>query len=199
MRDDGMPIAGLPLGEAARRLGISPKALRKRIEQGKGVTGYRAGGLWYVDGPPSLLAGLSAPARAQGDAGVQPEPMPLASAPAATTDDVATQSGDSPELAALEARLASQVEIGVRQEEAARELIDALKEEVAFLRRELEARGEEIRRRDHIIAGLTSRLPALPAATGAATEAPAPAPEMATEPAAIAGLPPRTWRFWRRR
>lgn len=199
MRDDGGLIAGLPLGEAARRLGISPKALRKRIEQGKGVTGYRAGGLWYVDGPPSLLAGLSAPAPAQGNAGVQPSTMALASAPAATTDEVATQRGDSPELAALEARLASQIAIGVRQEAAARELIDALKEEVAFLRRELEARGEEIRRRDHIIAGLTSRLPAIPAAAGAEAEAPAPVPEMATEPAASAGLPPRTWRFWRRR
>lgn len=199
MRNDGAPIARLPLGEAARRLGISPKALRKRIEQGKGVTGYRAGGLWYVDGPPSLLAGLSAPVRAQGDAGVPPLSRPASSAPMATTDGVATRRGDSPERAELEARLASQVEIGVRQEASARELTAALKEEVAFLRRELEARGEEIRRRDHIIAGLTSRLPALPAATGAATEAPAPAPEMATEPAAIAGLPPRTWRFWRRR
>lgn len=199
MRNDGAPIARLPLGEAARRLGISPKALRKRIEQGKGVTGYRAGGLWYVDGPPSLLAGLSAPARAQGDGSVQPLSSPASSVPMATTDGVATRRGDSPERAELAARLASQVEIGVRQEAAARELTTALKEEVAFLRRELEARGEEIRRRDHIIAGLTSRLPALPAATGAATETPAPVPEMATEPLAVAGLPPRTWRFWRRR
>jgi hypothetical protein len=35
--------------------------------------------------------------------------------------------------------------------------------DIAFLRSELEARTEEIRRRDHIIAGFIERLPELPA------------------------------------
>ena len=42
----------------------------------------------------------------------------------------------------------------------------AMREEIAFLRTELTARTEEIRRRDHIIAGLVESLRALPASTG---------------------------------
>lgn len=49
---------------------------------------------------------------------------------------------------------------------ATRELIEALRSENAFLRDELAARTEEIRRRDHIIAGFIERLPELPATTG---------------------------------
>jgi len=42
-------------------------------------------------------------------------------------------------------------------------IIEHLDSEVAFLRRELENRTEEIRRRDTIIAQLTQRIPELPA------------------------------------
>jgi hypothetical protein len=52
------------------------------------------------------------------------------------------------------------------QDATTRELIDALKAEVTFLRRELETRteahGEEVRRKDHIIAAFTQRIPELP-------------------------------------
>ena len=41
------------------------------------------------------------------------------------------------------------------------QLVATLRDEVAFLRRELETRDEEIRRRDHIIAGLVQRIPEL--------------------------------------
>ncbi|MDF3041956.1 MAG: hypothetical protein K0Q71_4662 [Thermomicrobiales bacterium] len=47
------------------------------------------------------------------------------------------------------------------------DLVVALRDEIAFLRSELEARTEEIRRRDHIIAGLIERVPELPATTTA--------------------------------
>jgi hypothetical protein len=46
---------------------------------------------------------------------------------------------------------------------AVHDLIDALRSENAFLRDELGGRTEEIRRRDHIIAGLVERVQALPA------------------------------------
>ena len=49
---------------------------------------------------------------------------------------------------------------------ATRELVDTLRSENAFLRDELAARTEEIRRRDHIIAGFIERLPELPTDTG---------------------------------
>jgi len=43
--------------------------------------------------------------------------------------------------------------------EAKDEAISDLRDRVAFLERQLEGRGEEIRRRDHIIAALTERIP----------------------------------------
>ena len=58
-------------------------------------------------------------------------------------------------------------------------LAEVLREEVAYLRemietrdRELETRAEELRRKDHIIAGLVERIPELPPppATGAGAE-----------------------------
>jgi hypothetical protein len=37
-----------PLEEAAGRLGITPAALKKRIQRGKTITGYQRAGQWYV-------------------------------------------------------------------------------------------------------------------------------------------------------
>jgi excisionase family DNA binding protein len=48
-------------------------------------------------------------------------------------------------------------------------VISILQDEVGFLRSELESRAEEIRRRDHIIAGLVESMRALPAGTDAQT------------------------------
>ena len=47
--------------------------------------------------------------------------------------------------------------------------LTGLREDLAFLRNELTARTEEIRRRDHIIAGLVERLPELPTGEDAPT------------------------------
>jgi hypothetical protein len=49
------------------------------------------------------------------------------------------------------------------QDASRTELVDALKDEILFLRRELEQRSEEIQRRDVIIAQLTDQLRRLPA------------------------------------
>ncbi len=78
-----------------------------------------------------------------------------------------------------------------------------LRDRVAFLERQLEGRGEEIRRRDHIIAALTERIP--PAIEAPDHEKPPRAREStAEEPArptpVRAGAPPRgpRRRWWRR-
>ena len=93
-----------------------------------------------------------------------------------------------------------------------------MREDLAFLRNELTARTEEIRRRDHIIAGFIERLPELPAGD----DAPRTPPEGpgATDPGtapfrpSVAAWRERTtrevdldapsppapwWRFWERR
>ncbi len=45
--------------------------------------------------------------------------------------------------------------------------VDSLQAEVTFLKQELDNRTEELRRKDHIIAGLVERVPALPSETEA--------------------------------
>jgi hypothetical protein len=58
--------------------------------------------------------------------------------------------------------------------------IERLDSEVSFLRSELITRNEELRRKDHIIAALTERIPELEPAREPAPE-PREAPEMASE------------------
>ena len=80
------------------------------------------------------------------------------------------------------------------------QLVATLRDEVEFLRRELEARTEEIRRRDHIIAGLVQRIPELPSGT---LEEPESDENPRYEPQDTMHMyrvpePPRRpwWRFW---
>ena len=72
--------------------------------------------------------------------------------------------------------------------------VAALESEIIYLRKQLDERAEEIRRRDHIIAGLVERLPALPETAGhdaavdankglGAAESTMPASNAATRPA----------------
>ena len=72
-----------------------------------------------------------------------------------------------------------------------------MREDLAFLRNELAARAEEIRRRDHIIAGLVERLPELPAGgDGPTTHHSAPGAAERAERAPDPSSP--WWRFWER-
>ncbi len=50
-------------------------------------------------------------------------------------------------------------------------LVASLEEQVSFLRSELVTRNEELRRKDHIIAALTERIPELPAPGSSSQEA----------------------------
>ena len=79
------------------------------------------------------------------------------------------------------------------------QLVATLRDEVEFLRRELEARTEEIRRRDHIIAGLVQRLPELSPGTSESPESHE-SPRDEPHPGYVYRVPepPRRpwWRFW---
>jgi excisionase family DNA binding protein len=60
------------------------------------------------------------------------------------------------------------------------ELVEVLQEQNDYLRRQLEVWQEEARRKDHIIAALTERIPELPAPAASSQEATG-APETASE------------------
>ncbi len=109
----------LSVADAARILGISKEAVRKRLDRGT-LRGAKRGRVWVVsltaaDIPPDAGYGMS-------------------------RDDHGERSA-SPDMVAV------------------------LRDDVKFLRNELAERTEEIRRRDHIIAGLVERVRELPATT----------------------------------
>jgi hypothetical protein len=133
IRDAGQSVE-VDIGEAARRLGTTPAALRKRIRRGT-LSARKSGGVWRVTLPAGQWPGRDAgTARAEDtglDAGSPPGRPP--------GQDGAS---DSP-------------------------LTAALRDEIQFLRRELE-------RKDMIIAAFAGRLPELPAAPVVAQDGPAP-------------------------
>ena len=158
---------GLPLAEAARRLGLTENALRKRAQRGSVAAAKGADGLWYV-----FLDGLAGRADDQ------------ATEPAAGQDD-GLPTGQA--TATPPAR-----------PDRTDDLIASLRAEVAFLRGEVTARSEELRRKDHIIAGFVERLPELPAGGEGPTARPE-APQRAEPPTTASDAPPPWWRRWWRR
>ena len=159
----GNEDAGLPLAEAARRLGVTENALRKRAQRGSVPAAKGADGLWYVfidipDGQAISHATEGGHDQADGQATGQATARP----------------------------------------DRTVELIASLRAEVDFLRGEITARSEELRRKDHIIAGFIERLPELPAGEDAPVRAPnAPGTTERTEPGREAS--PAWWRRWLRR
>ena len=77
-------------------------------------------------------------------------------------------------------------------------LITSLEEQVSFLRSELVARNEELRRKDHIIAALTERIPELPAPRASQEESQAQETTSA-EGATGGNLPPQAQETEKRR
>jgi hypothetical protein len=75
------------------------------------------------------------------------------------------------------------------------ELVDELRERVAFLERELETRTEENRRKDHLLAAALERIPAIEAPESPETPAES-APNTTGGPEAETPAEPRSW--WRR-
>lgn len=119
----GMPESiRVTVDEAARLLGTSANALRKRIERGT-IESEKVDGVRYV-----LLSDRDMPQDAVGT----PGGMPYDSA-AVTHDSAAGMSA----------------------------FVESLEDQVDYLRRQLEVWQEEARRKDHIIAALTERIPEL--------------------------------------
>ena len=118
----------VPVPEAARVLGISPEAIRARIQRGTLRREKGSDGTVYVRLDIDQM-------RSYDDR---------------MDDSADTQSADQTHLVA------------------------SLEEQVSFLRAKLVTRNEELRRKDHIIAALTERIPELPAPTSSqeATGAP---------------------------
>jgi hypothetical protein len=129
--------------EAARILGISPEAVRARIQRGTLPKEKGSDGTVYVQ----------------------------------LNDDQMRSYGDGTEDA-TSSPLSDQTQ-----------LVDSLEEQISFLRAELVTRNEELRRKDHIIAALTERIPELPAPAASSQEATG-APETAAEEAYSTHAPP---------
>jgi hypothetical protein len=132
----------VPVSEAARILGISPEAVRARIQRGTLHREKGSDGTVYVRLDADQM-------RSYGDR---------------SEDTTADESGDQTRL------------------------VDSLEEQASFLRAELVTRNEELRRKDHIIAALTERIPELPAPASSSQEATG-APEAHLEGAGRGDVP----------
>ncbi len=117
--------------EAAKLLGTSANALRKRIERGT-IKSEKVDGVRYV-----LLSDIDIPQHT-GDA---PGGMPH--------DSAGPSHNSATGMSAF---------------------VDSLEDQVDYLRRQLEVWQEEARRKDHIIAALTERIPELEPAREAPSE-----------------------------
>ena len=153
-RDDARTALSVP--DAARRLGVTPGAVRSRLHRGT-LAGEKRGGQWVVFLPPADDVGEPTGTRGDPTVGQQ------------DTDGTATAA-----------------------------LIANLQRENARLWEELAERAEEIRRRDHIIAGLVQRVPELPSGQDApATHQNRPGATEPTRSASDALM--LRWRRWLRR
>lgn len=135
----------LTLRQAAERLDTTPEAVRKRILRGS-LTAEKVDGNWIVILPRQADTVDTSPDRMDGQ-----RPVVVNIGTDVGVDAVRDMSG--PLIDQLRDEIAH-----LRGMLSAREEND----EVAFLRQQLETRDEEIRRRDHIIAGLVERVKELP-------------------------------------
>jgi hypothetical protein len=160
--DQDIDQAGVPIADAAAALGVSVDAVRKRIRR-RSLRAYKRDGHWLV-----VLPGRPAHVRDASSPRVQVNILDEA-------QDNGQDRGRPPV-----------------QDAAYGELVATLRDEVTFLRRELDTRTEELRRKDHIIAALAQRVPELTARTAPATSSP---PSSADPDAAMAVQRRRRW-WW---
>jgi hypothetical protein len=146
-RQDGDRMA-LSVAEAAAHLGVTPDAIRARLHRGT-LFGVKDSGEWrvYLDRPEE---DRQAPTGERQDTDrIDPvgrqDTRQDATAPQQDTD----RQTDSPGAAAV---------VAVYEQ-----LVAAQREEIAFLRSELEARTDELQRRDVLLREALGRIPALAA------------------------------------
>jgi hypothetical protein len=153
---DMSPPLRATVEEAAKILGTSENAVRKRLERGT-LASEKVDGVRYV-----LLLDTDMPQHARGTSG----------------DPVTVMSGD---LALIQAHL------------------DSMQEQVGYLKAVVQTRDEELRRKDHIIAALTERIPELEAPREASqTVRTAPEGTGKGEVPSEARPPPTQRSFWAR-
>ena len=213
--------------EAARALKLTPDRIRQMLRDGEieGVPPQEGGASgWKIpirvihdrDRPPPMerpeapamgAEGLSGSEDISGpeDIGEEEAPSPTSAQPEREDEAVDSREPTTPStqgVSVQEAARMLETSVDVLLD-AKDEAIADLRDRVAFLERQLESRAEEIRRRDHILAALTERIP--PAIEAPDREKPPRAPEStAEEPTratpAHAGVPPRDPRrpWWRR-
>jgi excisionase family DNA binding protein len=136
--------------EAAKLLGTSENAIRKRIERGT-LHSEKVEGVRYV-----LLVDGNMPEHATDAAGGSASDM-------------------SHDMALMQAHL------------------DSMQEQVGYLKSVVQTRDEELRRKDHIIAALTERIPELEPASNGSSE-PREASQTASEEASGTPPPPSWWK-----
>jgi hypothetical protein len=135
---------GVPLVEAAERLGLTPETVRKRLQRGS-LAGYKRDGLWYVVLPDTR------PALPGHAAGHEPDTGRTAADPVQDNATVATLERL---LAAKDDELAHLRTLLARRDD---DLRQAREQQAEERRRHDDALSEERR----IIAGLLARLPQL--------------------------------------
>lgn len=124
---------GVDISEAAKILGISVEATRKRLQRGS-LQGYKVDDRWYIVLDVQDMKSRTRPEEDSDTSGTESE------------NDQDTNEDVQGDILAYQ------------------QMVESLQGEISFLRQELSARTEENRRKDHIIAGLTQRIPELPSA-----------------------------------
>lgn len=135
-----MQPAWLPLKEAAPLLGLSVEAARKRAQRGT-IRARKADDGWLVAWPSEM----------------DTSPDSGQDIPRVVLDDN-TRGGQDVHRDTGRTRHGHGQAGEHDVPQSVQALIDAQRSEIAFLRGELETRSEEIRRRDHILAGLLQEL-----------------------------------------
>ena len=125
----------LPLLDAAERMGLTTEALRKRIQRGS-VPGHKRAGQWYAVLPP------------------QGERLDVARQVAGQNPDTTSHDGssDQPRPDTPETAVAGQTVQGPDSDQTPPSAAVALRDEVAFLRGELEARRREVQQLHTLLA-----------------------------------------------
>ena len=178
--DRSLRTGGLPIGEAAERMGISKTALRKRVHRGKIDADKGPDGQWLVIVPPS-----------GGRTSSYDSPR--------TVGQDRDTTGIGPSVHDLYERQMALLEreLEVRAAENAR-----LWEQIQVKDQEIEAWIDEAKRKDMLIAHLQGRIVELP---GGAPEPPETRENSHDEPQAAMQMyrvpeagQHRWWQFWRR-
>ena len=178
--DDPTPTEqAFSIAEAADQLGLTSEAVRMRLKRGT-LTGMKVDGHWVVY--------LPAPTK-------QPAPIDPTPTEHDSTSDQTSHEHPTKQATERDPTPTNPV-IAVYEQ-----LVESQREEIAFLRRELDTRNDELERRDVLLREALGRIPALPAATSR-TDHPAASPDghHATEAVNEGADTSRSgaWSWWRR-